>query len=305
MWLLNLCHQLAYCHCFSRFPSAGSLGRSCRSVVRAFSYFSDENTDSRPEMQARFLANPTWKAAAEGGSVGAHVFPYCFSCIPRLISIPPVQSSQGARSRAAKCFFCIVSSLASPLWDQQFTQEIPISKPTSQINMPPVLKENIIFIGAQSLLNKWLCIQRLSVHFYWWCSRERKERREREKHIFVVPLIYSFIGCILCEPWLEIKPATLSFGDDAFTNEATLPGMSVIFKPLLTQCQPFIPSENELTSSLVVISGWLVFVHVNATAWCSIHSARLFHFAAILMLPVSHRCPGTRKPGTQAQQTKV
>lgn len=58
------------------------------------------------------------------------------------------------------------------------------------------------------------------------------------------------------------------------------------------QCQSFFLIENELNSAVVVISGWLVLVHVDATrdgtgAQFSTHSTRLFNFAAVFIL-VSH-----------------
>ena len=48
--------------------------------------------------------------------------------------------------------------------------------------------------------------------------------RKREKHWFVVPLIYAFIGWLPYVPWPGIKPATLMYQDDALTNWAPWPG---------------------------------------------------------------------------------
>ena len=44
------------------------------------------------------------------------------------------------------------------------------------------------------------------------------ERREREKHLFVVPLFHMFIGCFLYGPCLGIEPTTLVYWDDALNN---------------------------------------------------------------------------------------
>ena len=45
--------------------------------------------------------------------------------------------------------------------------------------------------------------------------------REREREVFVVPLIYVFICCFLYAPWLGIKPTTSAYGDDALTKWAS------------------------------------------------------------------------------------
>ena len=47
---------------------------------------------------------------------------------------------------------------------------------------------------------------------------ERKKGK-REKHRFVVPLIYAFIGWFLYVPWLVIKPATLMYLDGALLSK--------------------------------------------------------------------------------------
>ena len=45
---------------------------------------------------------------------------------------------------------------------------------------------------------------------------EAEEKREKEKHWFVVPLTYVFIGWFLYvrSPWLEFKPIILVQHDD-------------------------------------------------------------------------------------------
>ena len=54
--------------------------------------------------------------------------------------------------------------------------------------------------------------------------REGERKKQREKHRFVVPLIYAFIGWFLYVPWFGIEPTTLAYRDDALTNWATWPG---------------------------------------------------------------------------------
>ena len=56
---------------------------------------------------------------------------------------------------------------------------------------------------------------------------EREKKREREKHQFVVPHIYAFIGWFLYVPWLGIEPATLAYWDDAPTNWASGQGLEL------------------------------------------------------------------------------
>lgn len=58
-------------------------------------------------------------------------------------------------------------------------------------------------------------------------SRERV--REKEKHRFVVPCIYSFIGWWLYVPWLEIEPSTLAHGDSTLTTWAPGQGSCSLF----------------------------------------------------------------------------
>ena len=42
-----------------------------------------------------------------------------------------------------------------------------------------------------------------NLFFIYWFERERQRERkgEREKHQFVVPLIYTLVGCFLCVSW--------------------------------------------------------------------------------------------------------
>ena len=49
-------------------------------------------------------------------------------------------------------------------------------------------------------------------------SRLFKNWFEREKHWFVVPLIYAFIGWFLNVPWPSIRPAALAFLGDALNQ---------------------------------------------------------------------------------------
>ena len=54
-------------------------------------------------------------------------------------------------------------------------------------------------------------------------------KRERERRLFVVSLIYALIGSFLFVPWLEIKPSTSVYGDNAQTHWATRPGLGYSF----------------------------------------------------------------------------
>ena len=45
---------------------------------------------------------------------------------------------------------------------------------------------------------------------------------KKEKHWFVVPVIYAFIGCFLYVPWLKIKPAILMLSGGS-THEKSYP----------------------------------------------------------------------------------
>ena len=59
-----------------------------------------------------------------------------------------------------------------------------------------------------------------------WFQRKKASRgRGREKHLFVVPLVYAFIGWFLYVPWSEIKPTMLARQDNTPTNWATQPGL--------------------------------------------------------------------------------
>lgn len=43
--------------------------------------------------------------------------------------------------------------------------------------------------------------------------------REKEIERLVVPLIYTFIGCFLYVPCLEVKPETLVYREDTLSNQ--------------------------------------------------------------------------------------
>ena len=60
-------------------------------------------------------------------------------------------------------------------------------------------------------------------------GRWRRGGGETDRHRFVVPLVYVFIGCFLYVPWPGIEPVTLAYGDDALTNWATWAGLSCLF----------------------------------------------------------------------------
>ena len=73
----------------------------------------------------------------------------------------------------------------------------------------------MLSIETQKFLFFYLLIQE-------WGKRETD--KEREKHQFVVPLIYAFIGWYLYVPWPVIQPATLVYWDNALTDWDTQPG---------------------------------------------------------------------------------
>ena len=64
---------------------------------------------------------------------------------------------------------------------------------------------------------------------------ETKIKGGREMHWFVVSLIYAVIGCFLYVTWLEIEPRTLTYWQDALTNELPDQGIQYSF---LSICSP-------------------------------------------------------------------
>ena len=96
-----------------------------------------------------------------------------------------------------------------------------------------------------------LCTPRMKVlEFHWlfnflsFCLLilERKGG-ERERHWFVVPLVYAFIGWFFYVPWPRIEPITLVYWDDTLTNWAAWSGLF-----------SFLP----LSLSLVINISWTV-----------------------------------------------
>ena len=80
------------------------------------------------------------------------------------------------------------------------------------------------------LLHINICTVNLSFKIKKYYFRGRGSRAGwRERDQFVVVLIYAFIGCFLCEPWLRIEPATLVYPDDALIHWAAQPGPLSIF----------------------------------------------------------------------------
>ena len=63
-------------------------------------------------------------------------------------------------------------------------------------------------------------------------ARERETDRQTDRHWFVVPLIYAFIGWFLYVPWLGIESATVVNWDNALTKWATWPWPYI--RPFLT-----------------------------------------------------------------------
>ena len=66
---------------------------------------------------------------------------------------------------------------------------------------------------------------------WWWFLffflidlREEDSGAERERHQFVVPLIYAFSGWFLYVPWLGLNSHPWHIGDHALTSWATWPG---------------------------------------------------------------------------------
>ena len=56
---------------------------------------------------------------------------------------------------------------------------------------------------------------------------------ERQRHQFVVTLLYAFIGWLLYVPWPRIEPTTLVYRNDVPTNWATWPVPAICFFKLL------------------------------------------------------------------------
>ena len=71
--------------------------------------------------------------------------------------------------------------------------------------------------------NLCLLISKFQIIFYSFLNWFYRERG-REKHWFVIPLIYAFMGCFLYVPWLGIESTTLLYQDDTLTSWATQPG---------------------------------------------------------------------------------
>ena len=88
--------------------------------------------------------------------------------------------------------------------------------------------------------------------FYYWFFFEREE-----KHQFVVPLIYVFIGCFLCVPWLGKKPKILVYPDNVLTNWGTWPGQAFCCSDL-TGWSPWMleDARNEVEIVPDPVCGW-------------------------------------------------
>ena len=63
-----------------------------------------------------------------------------------------------------------------------------------------------------------------------WERGKRERGGDREKYQLGVLLVYAFIHCFLYVPWSGIRTATLKYGHDALTNWHVLPG------PLVDSC---------------------------------------------------------------------
>ena len=67
---------------------------------------------------------------------------------------------------------------------------------------------------------------------FFFLEKEKNVARGgvEEKRRFVVPFIYTLIGCFLYVPWLGIESITLVYWDNALTNGATQSDTSAILK---------------------------------------------------------------------------
>ena len=64
--------------------------------------------------------------------------------------------------------------------------------------------------------HKWLCLFMVNIIDFW-----------RERHRSASPLIYAFLAWPLHGPWLWMEPTTMVYQDDALTDWATWPGLSL------------------------------------------------------------------------------
>ena len=72
-----------------------------------------------------------------------------------------------------------------------------------------------LFIKIQNKIKKWFIWEIDKLLLIW----------ERDRHWFVFPLIYVFIGWLFYMSWLGIEPATLAYWDNALTNWAVNQGL--------------------------------------------------------------------------------
>ena len=130
--------------------------------------------------------------------------------------------------------------------------------------------------------------------------REREEGRE--KHQFVVPLSYAFIGWFLYVPWSKIEPATFLYWDNALTNWVTQPGLPPLCTiltwsdaPCRTELSPVLhlfyhSSLSFIHSSSISLRGWswnipgLGGTHSSALDGCSSWNVFSQMFTCHLML---------------------
>ena len=101
----------------------------------------------------------------------------------------------------------------------------------SASQLPKVKGVRSIYLGilspqeaSQTYMAGWRSTPNLSCTFCFCFNFYLLIFREKEKHWYAVPPIYAFIVCFLYVPWLDIKPATLAYRDNALTNWATWPG---------------------------------------------------------------------------------
>ena len=72
-------------------------------------------------------------------------------------------------------------------------------------------------------------------------EREEGGEKEREKHRFVVPLIYAFTGCFLYVSWPETEPTTWAFREDALPTEQPSQGRTVLLLNDIIDCVCHMP----------------------------------------------------------------
>ena len=88
----------------------------------------------------------------------------------------------------------------------------------------PLISLSLPFCQPHVLDSILICIFLIYELILERVGKGRREREtERNMDLFVGPLVYAFIGCLLYVPWPEIEPSPLVYWDNALTNWATHP----------------------------------------------------------------------------------